>query len=334
MISIIVPVYNAEKYLEKCISSIVNQTCKDIEIVCVDDGSTDKSGSICEEWGKKDFRIRVYHKINGGLMSAWQYGVARAKGEYIGFVDSDDWVDADMYETMVSCAKREKCDLICVALQCDYTDGSIEKESTNMKERLYSKEEIRTIIFPKLLTSKNIHTRFISPNRVTKLFRRELLLKIIDDCFTDVSIGEDLVTTFNYLQICDSIYFIENYYPYHYRINVDSMIQKFDIKKYEQIQKLRTCLLTSNTKYNNYDFTAQINADFIDLYLKTIESQILHSNTKDAKRDILKIWTEPIIKQISLQVDYNLLSLKDRLYLFLLNRKMMGTLIFLRKLKR
>lgn len=334
MISIIVPVYNVEKYLEACIRSIVNQTYKDIEILCVDDGSTDNSGKICEEWKKKDARIKVYHKINGGLMAAWQYGVERANGEYIGFVDSDDWIDADMYETMASCVKREKCDLICVALQCNYSDGSIKKETINIKERLYLKEEIRTIIFPKLLTSKKFHNRFISPNRVTKLFRRELLLKIIGDCFTDVSIGEDLVATFNYLQICDSIYFIENYYPYHYRINVDSMIQKFDIKKYEQIQKLRTCLLTSNTKYKNYDFTAQINADFIDLYLKTIESQILHSNTKDAKRDILKIWTEPIIKQISLQVDYDLLSLKDRLYLFLLNRKMIGTLIFLRKLKR
>lgn len=334
MISIIVPVYNAEKYLEACIRSIVNQTYKDIEIVCVDDGSTDNSGKICEEWKKKDDRIKVYHKINGGLMSAWQYGVERAKGEYIGFVDSDDWVDEDMYEVMVSCAKREKCDLICVALQFNYMDGSIKKEPTNIKERLYLKEEIRTVIFPKLLTSENIHTRLISPNRVTKLFRRELLLEIIEDCYTDVSIGEDLVTTFNYLQICDSIYFIENYYPYHYRINVDSMIQKFDIKKYEQIQKLRTCLLASNTKYKNYDFTAQINADFIDLYLRTIESQILHSNSKDAKRDILEIWTEPIIKQISLQLDYNLLSIKDRLYLFLLNRKMIGTLIFLRKLKR
>ena len=96
LISIIVPVYNVEKYLKKCVDSIVNQTYKNLEIILVDDGATDSSGEICDELEKLDNRIKVYHKENGGLSDARNYGVARATGSYIGFVDSDDYIDAEM----------------------------------------------------------------------------------------------------------------------------------------------------------------------------------------------------------------------------------------------
>lgn len=334
MISIIVPVYNVEKYLEECISSIVNQTYKDIEIILVDDGSTDCSGVICDCWKEKDVRIKVYHKTNGGLMSAWKYGVERANGEYIGFVDSDDWIDADMYETMVSYAERANSDLVCVSLQCNYRDGSIKRDLAYLKEGVYSKTEMLKDIFPRLLISKKIHNRLISPNRVTKLFKRDKLLGIIDDCLDNVTIGEDLVTTFNYLQVCNSIYFIENYYPYHYRINVDSMIQKFDVNKYEKIKELRLCLIESNAKYNNYDFTDQINADFIDLMIRNIESHILSGNNKTLKKDILQVWFDPVVQDIVKEVDRRLFRMKTRLYLFLLKQRMLGILILIRRIKK
>lgn len=94
-ISIIVPVYNVEKYLRKCIDSILNQTFKDFELILIDDGSTDESGKICDEYNLKDNRIKVIHKENGGLSSARNAGLDIAQGEYIGFVDSDDWIESD-----------------------------------------------------------------------------------------------------------------------------------------------------------------------------------------------------------------------------------------------
>lgn len=333
-LSIIVPVYNVEKYLGNCIDSVVKQTYKDIEIILVDDGSKDSSGIICDEWAEKDTRIKVYHKTNGGLMSAWKYGVERAKGEYIGFVDSDDWIDADMYETMISCAEREKCDLVCVSLQCNYRDGSTKHNPTYLKEGAYSKAEMLKDIFPRLLISKEIHNRLISLNRVTKLFKRAKLLEILDDCYDNITIGEDLVTTFNYLQICNLIYFIDNYYPYHYRINENSMIQKFDVMKYGKLKDLRACLLESNAKYNNYDFTDQINADFIDLILRNIESHILSVNSKTLKQEILKVWNDSVVRQVFNGVDRRLFGKKDRLYLFLLRNKMVGSLVLIRKMKK
>ena len=110
-ISIIVPVYNVEKYLKKCIDSIVNQTYKNLEIILVDDGATDRSGEICDELAKLDNRIKVYHKKNGGLSDARNYGVERATGSYVGFVDSDDYIDAEMYEKLYEAITKEAADV-------------------------------------------------------------------------------------------------------------------------------------------------------------------------------------------------------------------------------
>lgn len=99
-ISVIIPVYNVEKYLEKCIRSVVEQTYINLEIILVDDGSTDQSGSICDKWLEKDERIRVIHKVNGGLSDARNAGLNAASGVYIGFVDSDDYIHPEMYQRL------------------------------------------------------------------------------------------------------------------------------------------------------------------------------------------------------------------------------------------
>lgn len=111
LISVIVPVYNVEKYLNKCIESIANQTYKNLEIILVDDGSTDSSGAICDQWAKKDDRIKVIHKENGGLSDARNKGLYIASGNYIGFVDSDDWIDYEMYEKLLSLSKSYNADI-------------------------------------------------------------------------------------------------------------------------------------------------------------------------------------------------------------------------------
>lgn len=101
LLSIIVPIYNIEDCLERCVESIRNQTWRNLEILLVDDGSTDKTGALCDALGERDERIRVFHKENGGSSSARNLGIREAKGEWLGFVDSDDWIDADMYERLL-----------------------------------------------------------------------------------------------------------------------------------------------------------------------------------------------------------------------------------------
>lgn len=111
LISVIVPVYNAEKYLPKCLDSILAQTYKKLEIILVDDGSTDNSGKICDEYALKDSRIKIIHKQNGGVSSARNVALSVAKGEYIGFVDSDDYIDKDMYEYLLELISYSNADI-------------------------------------------------------------------------------------------------------------------------------------------------------------------------------------------------------------------------------
>ena len=116
-ISIIVPVYNVEKYIERCLKSLVNQTLQDIEIIIVNDGSQDKSEEIIEKYVKENHnKIKYYEKSNGGLSSARNYGIEYATGEYIAFLDSDDYVETNMYEEMYNLAKKENADMV----ECDY----------------------------------------------------------------------------------------------------------------------------------------------------------------------------------------------------------------------
>ena len=109
LISIIVPVYKAENYLDQCIQSIVDQTYRNLEIILVDDGSPDRSGDLCEGWAKKDSRIRVLHKCNGGLSSARNAGIDHSTGQWLMFIDSDDFVAADMVQTGISNTSATIC---------------------------------------------------------------------------------------------------------------------------------------------------------------------------------------------------------------------------------
>lgn len=138
-ISIIVPVYNVEKYLNRCLDSILNQTFTDFELILVDDGSTDNSGIICDEYKTKDNRIKVIHKENGGLSSARNAGLDIARGRYIGFVDSDDFISKDMYQILYNEAEKNKADMI----MCEFK--KVDKNYEAINNNLYKKSDIKLL---------------------------------------------------------------------------------------------------------------------------------------------------------------------------------------------
>lgn len=113
LLSVIIPVYNVEEYLVKCVDSILNQTYRKLEVILVNDGSRDSSGSICDDFARKDSRVRVIHKENGGLSSARNAGMDAAAGEYISFIDSDDWIEPDSYERLLGLMERYQVKLVC-----------------------------------------------------------------------------------------------------------------------------------------------------------------------------------------------------------------------------
>ena len=123
LISVIVPVYKAEAYLERCVNSIINQTYKNLEIFLVDDGSPDNCGQICDEYAKADSRIRVIHKQNGGQSSARNAALDVMTGDYVGFVDSDDWIEPSMYERLMSLVQEFGAEISVCGVQCDWSNG-------------------------------------------------------------------------------------------------------------------------------------------------------------------------------------------------------------------
>ncbi|MBR6477920.1 MAG: glycosyltransferase family 2 protein, partial [Lachnospiraceae bacterium] len=150
MISVIVPVYNVEPYLRNCLDSITGQTYKDIEILIIDDGSKDQSGAICDEYAGKDERISVFHTENKGLSAARNLGIEHAKGEWITFVDSDDWVDPDMLERALSAAEKENLDLVFWGYVREYGDHSAEKRLIWVQTDKYDEKQVREKLFRRL----------------------------------------------------------------------------------------------------------------------------------------------------------------------------------------
>ncbi|EKY29019.1 glycosyltransferase [Clostridium celatum] len=149
LISIIIPVYNVQKYLNKCIESAINQTMKDIEILLINDGSTDKSGEICDYYAKSDSRIRVIHKENEGVSSARNIGLDLATGQWIAFLDSDDWIEENMYEILYENAIKQKVD-ICACNFEYFTKDNISlynKDLMNGLEGIYTSKEFMDFIY-------------------------------------------------------------------------------------------------------------------------------------------------------------------------------------------
>jgi len=142
LISVIIPMYNVQQYARQCIESVMNQTYQNLEIILVDDGSPDSVGEICEEYAKVDERVKVFHKKNGGLSSARNYGIDVSTGEWIAFVDGDDWVEPDMYENLYKTAAEHDVMVSACLFYADYTNGCKEQICTSKTSVFTGREEI------------------------------------------------------------------------------------------------------------------------------------------------------------------------------------------------
>lgn len=219
MISVIVPIYNAEKYLNKCLASIVNQTYRDLEIILVNDGSMDESLAICEKYKQADKRIVIVNKRNEGLVRARKDGIRIAKGEYITFVDADDWIDITTYEKVYT----GKADIISYGLTEEYENYSKNK-TDKIEPGLYDKKRIHDQIIPNMLSSAIFFEFGMLPNLVCKLIKKSLLLETIDNVSDNVTIGEDVDFFFRTVYRAESV-LIKTDVLYHYRQHQKSMMR-------------------------------------------------------------------------------------------------------------
>lgn len=211
MISVIVPVYNVERYLKKCLDSIIAQTYKDLEILLIDDGSTDRSGRICNEY-ISDSRVRVFHTKNHGLSAARNFGLANARGSFIAFVDSDDWIEPNMYEFLIRKAEETGADVVeCGVLQ-EYKKTVVLIPAIEIE--LSGKEALEALVRGKIQTQV-----------WNKIFRANLFDSVT---FPDGCSFEDIATTHKLLMNA-RVVGVSNF-GYHYTQRESSISQTHDIK--------------------------------------------------------------------------------------------------------
>lgn len=220
-VSIIVPIYNTSKYLKKCLDSIMNQSLNEIEIILVNDGSTDKSEEICHRYLKDD-RVSYFYKKNEGLAAARQDGMNIARGEYIGFIDSDDWIDCDMYEVMYSTAKLYNADVVYIN-RMDGDDGH--RVTPEVNPGYYNRRQIVSEILPKTLAyiGEKGQKVSISPNNCRRIYKKELLDNHHIEFDRRFRRSQDMMLTYESMLYAESFYYLGNHYLYHTRVVGDSL---------------------------------------------------------------------------------------------------------------
>lgn len=253
LISVIIPVYNIEPYLEKCIDSVLNQTYTNLEIILVDDGSTDGSSQVCDKYMTRDKRIKVIHKKNGGLVSARKAGVKVAMGDYTTYVDGDDWIETSMYENMIG--QIADADAILCGVKRDYGDGC-SLEINKVEEGLYYGKCLEDKVWRRMIYAGTFFERGIQPHVVNILSKTALLKRNQSEVPDGIGVGEDAACLYPLLLQCTKLKIISNCY-YHYQMRSDSMmgiVHKDEMDSYKILffylkerlsekEKLRECLM-------------------------------------------------------------------------------------------
>lgn len=263
LISVIVPIYQIDKYLGICIESLLKQTYRNLEIILVDDGSTDRCAEICDLYAKKDNRIKVIHKPNGGLVSARKAGLEASLGEYIGYVDGDDWVGPGYYESLYTSIVTSGADIVCAGQTRDLFAKSV-SFLNYIPIGLYCGEELEKLK-ASMLSYGDFYRTGISTYVWNKLFKRSILYDNQMQVDNRISIGEDAAVTYPAIMKCESVY-VTDCVAYHYRQREDSMLKKSAEFK-EEIEKLRYLYEYLNSALAKYPEHYKLKEQIIDYVL-------------------------------------------------------------------
>ena len=279
-ISVIVPVYNSEKYLKRCIDSILNQTYKAIELILVDDGSPDNCGKICDEYAKKDKRVRVIHKTNAGVSAARNSGLEIASGNYATFVDSDDYIEPEMYGNMMEKVHQDNCDVVMCDCIKDFTDHS-EIYTHDIRAGFYDKEQLVNEYYPHLLMMENVEYPATISNWLI-LFNRNKLgnLRYV----VGVRYSEDLLFGAQLVYNTDSFYYMKEQAYYHYYMNPTSATHKFTVDKWNDYKTLHFEINKYFSECESFDFSHQIDLCLLFFVYNSVSNIFSADNLEREKK--------------------------------------------------
>ncbi len=263
IVTVIVPVYQVERYLERCIQSIQNQTLQNIQIILVDDGSTDRCPDICDKYAKLDKRILVIHKRNGGLSSARNAGMRVASGKYIFFVDSDDWIDPEALMELVETAEKTGADFVrfrpMTANWPKKQDGSLVDFGTEkcLREGIYDRKLIEETIIPHLFATPQLQLGIIVA-AWRSLYRRDFLVSNSLFFKDDIRYSEDTIFSANVVMNSHRFVYLDSPRYYHYYYNPDSITKAYREDRWENYKRLMAYFDQDFSCLKGYDFHDQL----------------------------------------------------------------------------
>lgn len=285
-VSIIVPIYNVETYLHKCIDSILSQTFKDFELILVDDGSTDNCGKICDQYAQQDARVVVIHKKNGGVSSARNNGIELAKGEYIAFVDPDDVIEQNMYEVLVHYSIKHNAEMVvCQYTLIDEANGST--KVPQVWEQVDCVIDNKTII-NKIIPNLLVNNTFSLVPCYNKLYKKTVFDNYYIRFDENKSYGEDRCLNYALLPLIKSLVFIDQPLYVYIRHQRDSLSRVFREDYYTYILEDKDFLIDICKKCNlkqYIDTVSMLSTTNILLYVQNVVNQ--NGITANRKREIL-----------------------------------------------
>ena len=318
-VSIIVPIYKVEAFLDQCVTSLLNQTLTDIEIILVDDGSPDGCPSKCDSYARQDARVKVIHKQNAGLGFARNSGLAIASGEYVAFVDSDDWVDTTMYETLYATAQREQLDTcFCGFYNYHLSGTTTHKQEVSEFVRFIGREAVDSFLLDMVAPEPTYcHDVKYMMSTCKVLFKRSILETHHIRFHSEREfVSEDMIFQFDYLSKAEAVGFLPQAF-YYYRTNPNSLSHTWERKKFDRIilfleemdRKLAARFPTARYKKHFYRQCF--------LYLRNsikagCNSSDYHGYHKSA-RLIHELSHLPLIKEMLHSYEYTRMPLKQRI---------------------
>lgn len=281
-ISVIVPVYNGQTTIEKCITSIINQTIQNIEIIIINDGSTDNTGAICDQLALKDNRIRVKHQKNLGLLASREQGLMIAKGDYICFVDSDDWCEYDMFETLYHYANNYKVDIVYCSAYVHLKEEINSINNIPIKNGLYKVKDLRDSYLMPLFGKLNTDPLKINGYMWCCMYKKTVMQQL--KFYYDVTLHEDETLMIQILMNSNEIYVTDKKLYHYNRTNEDSMSNKSKYMLHYWDNIINVCTakidIAHNFSINENDYMYRLITLACHKYLRSIRNETHYKNPK------------------------------------------------------
>lgn len=332
-VSIIIPVYNVEDYLERCIHSIIEQSYSHLEIILVNDGSTDRSGVICDQFQKCDPRVRVIHQDNGGVSSARNAGIRESTGDYITFVDSDDWLEREMYKSMVAVIQDGQEPEV---IMCDFVtvkNNSKIKITSDLFKGFYSKKDIIRDVYPKLLVTEDFG-RIAIVSAWNCLFKKAFLLKNNIGFDVRLRYSEDCLFMAQVMVNCTSYFYLKGHCFYNYRQYGESRSKKYQPEWWSNLVSLNNKLRIFLSDNQEYDFSRQLKLQLIHSAL--FVSSSLYQSDEVPKRQKLstlkKVFNHADLKAAFNDLLFDKQSVPLKAVLYLMKFRMAGSYLIYRSI--